>query len=331
MTRDTTAGRTVRAFIRMLAAGLISATTLSAFAADGKLMKIVVPAPAGGAMDTLARLLAEQMGTDTGQPVIVENKPGAGGAIAVRTMMSAPADGQTIMVTASNVLTEIPHVMKAGFDPLTDIKPVAAVVRAMYVLVGSTSLPAQDFKSLLAYVKATPGVVSFASPSTGTSGHYSGMILNQKAGLDMQHVPFPGSPPALAQVMGGQIPLMFDGVVTSMPFIASGKLKTYAVTGKTRSVHLPQVPTFTELGYPSLDFTNWFGVVVASGVPAATVERLSAAVNKAGANPKVHAKLIALGFEPAETMTPAQLQQLVRTDFERNAGIVNAFNIQLNK
>jgi len=322
----------VRSFIQALAVGLVALAALpAALAYTDKPVKLLVPAPAGGTIDVLARLLAEQLSADIGQPVIVENKPGAGGAIAVKAMIAAPGDGQTILMTASNVLTEIPHVLKGGFDPLTDVKPVAALVRVNYVLVGHPGLPPQDFKSLISYVKANPGKISFATPSPGTGGHYSGMILNQKAGLDMQHVPFAGSPPALAQVMGGQIPIMFDGFVTSYPLINAGKIRPYAVAGKTRSVHFPQLPTFTELGYPELDISNWFGLVVSANVPPALLERIHAAVTKAAAVPKIHDRLMALGFEPMEALSPAQLQQSVRAEFERNAAIVKTFNIQLNQ
>lgn len=312
-------------------ATLASAFCLStAHAWTDKPVKMLVPAPAGGTMDVVARLLAEQLSADIGQPVVVDNKPGAGGAIAVQAMMAAPADGQTIMVTAANILTEIPHVMKTGFDPLKDVRPVATVARAGMVLVAAPNVPATDLKSLISYVKANPGKLSFASYSAGTSSHYAGMILNQKAGLDLQHVPFQGSPPALTQLMGGQIAIMFDGMATSLPQIKGGKLKVLGVAGKTRSAHLPQVPTLAEQGFPDLDFSNWVGTAVSVNVPADIVDKINAATLKAAAAPKLHDRLQAAGFEPNTPATSAQLAQSVKADFERNAAIVKAFNIQLN-
>ncbi len=302
-----------------------------ALAWTDKPVRMLVPAPAGGTMDVVARIVAEQLSADIGQPVIVDNKPGAGGAIAVQAMMAAPHDGQTIMVTASNILTEIPHVMKTAFDPLKDVRPVATIARAGMVLVGSPNLAAHDIKELVAYIKANPGKLSFASYSAGTSSHYAGMIFNQKAGLDLQHVPFAGSPPALTQVMGGQIAVMFDGIVTSTPQIKGGKLKAFGVAAKTRSAHLPQVPTLAELGFPDLDFSNWLGTVVASGVPVDMVDKINAATLKAAAAPKVRDRLTAAGFEPNTSLSSAQLTQSVKTDYDRNAGIVKAFNIQLNQ
>ena len=316
---------------RLLLAMLAAVAAPMAMAWTDKPVKILVPAPAGGTMDVVARILADQLSADIGQPVIVDNKPGAGGAIAVHALMAAAPDGQTIMVTASNILTEIPHVMKTDFDPIKDVRPVATVARAGMVLVGAPNLPAQDLKGLVAYVKANPGKLSFASYSAGTSSHYAGMIFNQKAGLDLQHVPFPGSPPALAQVMGGQIALMFDGIATSMPQIKGGKLKAFAVAAKTRSAHLPQVPTMAELGYPDIDFSNWVGTAVASGVPADIVDKINAATLKAASSTKVHDRLVAAGFEPNTNTTSAQLAQSVKADYERNAAIVKAFNIKLDQ
>jgi tripartite-type tricarboxylate transporter receptor subunit TctC len=319
----------VRPLRKLLVTALVALAAPMAMAWTDKPVKMIVPAPAGGTMDVVARILAEQLSADLGQPVIIDNKPGAGGGIGVQAMNMAAPDGQTIMVTASNVLTEIPHVMKSGFDPLKDVQPVATLARATLVLVAAPSVPAQDLKGLIAWGKANPGKQSFASYSAGTASHYAGMIFNQKAGLDFQHIPFAGSPPALQQVMGGQIAIMFDGVVTSLPQIKGGKLRPFGITSKTRSAHLPDVPTLAEQGYPDFDFSNWLGIVVSSKVPPAIVDKINAAVLKAAAAPKVHDRLLAVGFEPNTNLTPAQLGQSVKEEFERNAAIVKQFNIKL--
>ncbi|HSV82748.1 MAG TPA: tripartite tricarboxylate transporter substrate binding protein [Ramlibacter sp.] len=316
---------------RGLVAAVLALALPAAMAWTDKPIRMLVPAPAGGTMDMVARIVADQLSVDTGVPVVVENKPGAGGAIAVQALTSAPADGRTIMVTASNLLTEVPHVMKTSFDPLKDVKPVTAIARSTLVLVGAPGLAAKDLKSLIAYVKANPGKISFASYSAGTASHYAGMILNQRAGLDMQHVPFPGSPPALAQVMAGQIPILFDGMATCKAMIQAGKLQAYGVASKVRSSQLPQVPTLAEQGFPELDFNNWIGVIVASGVPAGTSDKIDAAVKRAEASAKVRDRLEGAGFEAGVDMTPAQLVQSVRVEFDRNAGIVKAFGIKLNQ
>lgn len=313
----------------LIAAAVLLISAQNSFAWTDKPVRMLVPAPAGGTMDVVARVIAQQLSADIGQPVIVDNRPGAGGAIAVQALLQAPADGQTIMVTADNILTEIPHVMKMPYDPLKDIKPIATITRAGMVLVGAPNLPADNTKALVAYVKANPGKVSFASYSAGTTSHYAGMILNQKDGLDMQHVPFAGSPPALQQVMGGQIQVMFDGIATSMPQIKAGKLKAYGVAAKTRSAHLPDVPTLTELGYPELNFGNWVGVIAATALPADITAKINAAVIKAADAPAIKGRLNAAGFEPNTALTSAELSQGLKADFERNAALVKRFDIKL--
>ncbi|MBM3386190.1 MAG: tripartite tricarboxylate transporter substrate binding protein [Betaproteobacteria bacterium] len=311
---------------------LLSALLMpAAMAWTDKPVKLLVPAPAGGTIDVIGRMLADQLAQDIGQPMVVDNRPGAGGGIAVQALRAAPADGQTVMVVASNVLAEIPHVIKTGFDPLKDVRAVGIVARANLVMVAAPNVPAKDFKGFVAYAKKNPGTLSFASYSAGTISHYSGMILNHKLGLDLQHVPFAGSPPALAQVMGNQIPIMFDGFATSRAQIAAGKLQVYGVAGAKRLSQLPDVPTLTELGYPELNFSNWLGVVVSANVSPELQEKIHLAVRNVANNPKFRERMFAAGFEGAEDWTIQQLTQSVKADFERNGAIVKQFNIQLNQ
>jgi tripartite-type tricarboxylate transporter receptor subunit TctC len=312
---------------RAALSGLLALTVTSA-GAEG-VLKLIVPAPAGGTMDVVARLVADQLSADSRQPVVVENRPGAGGLIAAQALLAAPADGQTLMVSASNVLTEIPHVVKTRFDPLKDVKPVIAVARSSLLLVGAPGLEAKDLKAVISHVKQHPGQMSYASYGIGTVSQFAGIILNQKAGLDLQHVAFPGSPPALTQVIGGQIPLMFDGMVTSLPYIKSGKVQVYAIAASSRSPLLPQVPTFAELGYPDIDFNNWVGVIVPSGMAQAVVDRVYAAVSKAATSPRVRDRLAASGFDVVPPAPSDALAQSVRADHERYGKIVKTFDIKL--
>lgn len=317
-----------RALLALCAALAVPA---SAFAWSDKPVKIIVPAPPGGTMDVAARIVAEALGQELHQPVIVENKPGAGGAIGVQALRAQPPNGQTLMFTASNVLTEIPLVMKTSFDPLKDIKPVAFVARGTVVLVGAPNLPAKDLKGLVSYLKSQPGKFSYASYSAGTSSHYAGAIFNQKAGLDLQHVPFPGSPPALVQVIAGTIPIMFDGMATSRNMITGGKLQVYGVAAKTRSPQLPEVPTLAEQGYPDLDFSNWVGLVVPGNMSDELTAKIHATVARVAAQPRVRAQFVASGFDVTEDQSPEQMAQSVRAEYQRNAGIVKAFDIKLNQ
>ena len=313
---------------RAVMAAILTLAMPAAMAWTGKPVRVLVPAPAGGTMDVMARVLAEQLAADLGQPVVVDNKPGGGGAIAINTMLAAPADGQTIMVTATNVLTEVPQVQKTPSDTMKDIRPLAAVGRSRMVLVGAPNVPAKDLKSLITYARANPGKLSFASYSAGTASHYAGAIMNQEAGMDLQHVPFAGSGPALAQVMGGQIPLMYDGMVTSLPMIRAGKLQPYAVASKTRSPMLPQVPTFAEQGYPDIDFSNWVGVIASAQMPADLAQKIQGAVYKAAANPKVRERLESLGYEPMPAQSLQDLNQSLHAEYDRNASIVKTFHIK---
>ncbi|HMS79893.1 MAG TPA: tripartite tricarboxylate transporter substrate binding protein [Burkholderiaceae bacterium] len=292
-------------------------------------VRMVVPAPPGGTMDVVARVLAEQLAAELGQPVVVDNKPGGGGVIGIQALLQAPADGTTVMVTASNVLTEIPHVVKTPYDAMKDVRPIAAIARSTMVMVGAPSFAPADLKAVVEHAKANRGTVSFASYSAGTASQYAGMILAQKAGIELTHVPFQGSPPGLQQVMGGHIPLMFDGIVTSLPLVNGNKIKAYAIASKTRSPYLPNVPTFAELGYPDMDFSNWIGVVASAQVPPALAARINAAVLKAAAAPKLRDRLTAAGFEVGLTQSSDALAQAVRAESERNAAIVRTFDIKL--
>ena len=309
----------------------LSVYSAAALAWTDKPVKMLVPAPAGGTMDIVARIIGQQLSVDIGQPVIIDNKPGAGGAIAIQALIAAPADGQTIMMTADNVLTEIPHVLKGGFDPLKDVKPIATVARASMVLVAGPGVSSDTLKGFIEHAKANPGKISFASYSAGTSSHYAGMILNQKAGIDMQHVPFAGSPPALQQLMGGQIAIMFDGLATSLPQIKAGKLKAFAMASKSRSTHLPNLPTMAELGFTELSFGNWLGVIATDKLNADLTTKINAAVIKAAASDAIKTRLTAVGFEPNLNSSSQELSAGLKSDFERNAGIVKQFNIKLNQ
>ena len=315
-----------RAFTALVA----SAFACSAWAWGDAPLKIIVPAPAGGTMDIAARVVGQQLALDIGQPVVVENRPGAGGSIGIQAMLRAPADGNTLVMAASNVLAEIPLVMKVPFDPFKDVIPVATVARSGVVLVSAAGYPAKDFQGLVAQLKTRKGKSSFASYSPGTVSHYAGLILSDQADLDMQHVAYAGSPPALANLMGGQVDIMFDGMLTSVPLIKSGKLRAYAFSGKQRSKYLPDVPTTTELGYPQLEFMGWVGFIGPAKLPGDVLAKIHAAIEKAGRAPAVQQKLAEVGLETDLNVDTPALVRETREMSERNAAIVKKFDIKLN-
>jgi tripartite-type tricarboxylate transporter receptor subunit TctC len=263
--------------------------------------------------------------------VIVENRPGAGGTIAVKYMLSQPADGRALLVTATNVLTEVPHMLKVDFDPMKDVKPMAQMARSELLFIASPEFPARDVKETIAYVKTHPGKVSIASYSPGTASQYASAILNKQAGIDLVQVPFAGSPPALTQVMGNQIPLMFDGAVTSKPMSASGKIKLLAVAYKNRLPEFPNTPTMAELGYPNIDFANWIGVFASARTPPALIEKMYATLTKINALPTVRKRYTSTGLDVIDDKrTPQQLETDLRAEFERNGAIVKTYGIQQN-
>jgi tripartite-type tricarboxylate transporter receptor subunit TctC len=315
--------------VRAAAAALGMTLACAAWAWPEKPIKLIVAAPAGGTMDIVARVVGQQLSSDLGQPVVVENKPGAGAAIGIQAMLQAPPDGYTLAITASNALAEIPHVMKPPYDPLKDVLPIASLARSGVVLVTSATVPATDFKSLLAYLQTRKGSGSYASYSPGTVSHYAGLMLSDKAGLDFQHVGYPGSPPALQHVLGGQVDMMFDGMLTSVPLIKAGKLRAYAFSGATRSQHLPDVPTMTELGYPDIQFVGWVGMIGSPKLKPELLARIQQAVAKAASAPAVRQKLLDVGLEPEINTDTSALQRETREMSERNAAIVRKYEIRM--
>jgi len=315
--------------LRATAAALGMLMACSAWAWPEKPIKLIVAAPPGGTMDIVARVVGQQLSSDLGQPVVVENKPGAGAAIGIQAMLQAPPDGHTLAITASNALAEIPHVMKPPYDPLKDVLPIASLARSGVVLVTSANVPATDFKSLLAYLQTRKGRGTYASYSPGTVSHYAGLILSDKAGLDFQHVGYPGSPPALQHVLGGQVDMMFDGMLTSVPLIKAGKLRAYAFSGAKRSQHLPGVPTMTELGYPEIQFVGWVGLIGSPKLKPELLAQIQKAVAKAASTPGVQQKLLDVGLEPEVQTDTAALQRETHEMSERNAAIVRKYEIKM--
>lgn len=317
------------AFFRYLLAALLLACASMAQAWPERMIRIIVPAPAGGNMDVSARIFASFLAKEVGQPVIVENKPGAGGAIGVRAMLSAPADGHVILYTSSNVLTEIPQVMKVPYDPMKDVRPVAALTRYRYALVVAQSYPANDLAGMAQQLKAAPEQSSFASPSPGTIAYLGGKILNNKLGVNMQHVPFSGTPPALIAVMSNQVTMYLDSVVTSGPNLQSGRIKALAVAGTTRYPGLPKVPTFAEQGFPEFsDFSGWQGIVVSPKMPDDVVEKIYAVTQRIAGLTPFRDQISKLGFEPVIPESMQQFAQRLQLDYDNIASLNHKLDLK---
>ncbi len=321
----------IHVFFRFaLAALFLTGASLSlAQAWPERVIKVIVPAPPGGNMDVPARVFANYLSKEVGQPVIVENKAGAGGAIGVQAMLNAPADGHTILYTSSNVLTEIPYAMKPPFDPMKDVRPVAALSKYRYVLVVAQDYPADELAGMARQLRAAPDKSSFASPSPGTVAQFGGEILNRKLGVNMQHIPFSGTPPALNAVMSGQITMVLDSVVTSGPLLQGGKLKALAIAGTTRYAGMPKVPTFAEQGFPEFnDFSGWQGIAVSSKVPAPIVEKLYAATRRVAGLAPFHDQIARMGFEPVLPDSLQQFAQRLQLDYDHFGTLNRTFTLK---
>jgi tripartite-type tricarboxylate transporter receptor subunit TctC len=291
-------------------------------------VRIVIGAPVGGSADIVARVLAEGMQKEWGRPVIVEARPGGAGTIGVNDLVSSPSDGYTLYVAVNSTVTEIPHVIKVRYDPFKDLKPLVDLTRSGLVLVGTASLPASNLAEVVRYVKANPGKVSYASYSAGTISQTLGLELNKAAGIDMTHVPYKGSPPALQDVMGGHVALMFDGPATSIPMIKGGKLKAFAISGPARLSALPDVPTFAEQGFPQLDDVAWMGLWVRPDVPAEVQAKVRETALKVMAQPAVKARLAELGSDPGTGATPEELTKSLRAAYEKQGATLRNLGVK---
>lgn len=303
---------------------------LSGWAFGDTPLKVIVPAPAGGTMDVVARVVGQQISLDIGRPVIVENRAGATGSIGLQAMLHAAPDGNTIVLGADSLLVEAPLVAKVPYDPLKDIVSIARVARTNRVLVSAATNPAKDFQALIANLKKRKGETSFASFGTGTASHYAGLILSDQAELGAQHVGYNGAPPALQDVLGGQVEFMFDSLLTSLPLIKGGKLRPYAIAGKSRSRLLPDVPTMSELGYPDIQFQAQVSFFGSSKLPADVLAKLQATIKKAVSATAVQQKLTDVGLELDLSFDTPELLAENKSLYQRNVAIVKKFSIKAN-
>ncbi|MBO9514570.1 MAG: tripartite tricarboxylate transporter substrate binding protein [Variovorax sp.] len=322
-----------RRLVQAACLSCLGVASLSSHAQPGakwpqKVVRIIVAGPAGGTAEIVARLVGDQLSKDTGQPVVVDPKPGAGGALAVNELSLAPHDGSTLLVGVSSLVSEIPHIVRLKNDMAKEIRPVAELGRGGLVMVGAPSVPADNFADLVRWVKANPGKVSYASYSPGTVSHVIGLQLNKAAGLDMTHVGYKGSTPALTDVVGGHVPLMFDGLATSLPMIRAGKLKAFAVSTPQRSALLPDVPTFAELGYPQLETVSWMGLWIKPDVPAAVQASVREATLEALSQPAVRARLLDAGLEAGSTRGPNELMASLMSDYQRVGEVLKSIDFK---
>lgn len=270
-------------------------------AQDAKPLRIIVPFPPGGATDITARSLQEPLARILKQPVVLENRGGAGGSIGMAEVARAPADGLTLGVATLSTHGVNPAVYsRLPYNPTKDFVGVTEIVKAPGIIVINPSvLPVKDFADLVKYLKAHPGKVSFATPGNGTIGHMWGELFKSSTGTSMVHIPYRGAGPAINDVLAGQVAVYFDQVASSLPHVKAGKLKALAVSWPERLDVLPDVPTYAELGYKQANEPSWFGLVAPAGTPAAVVDRLQQAVAQALKEPAVRDRLAGQGLYPS--------------------------------
>lgn len=285
---------------------------------------MVVPFPAGGITDAVARALASKMGEQLGKPVIVDNRPGGGGQIAAAYVRQQAADGHTLYVGATEMFAINPSLFRNfSYDPLKDFSPVTSLIASPLVLVVPANSSLTSVKELIAQAKSRKDGLNFASQGMGSIGHLLGETFRGKVGGKFNHVAYKGSAPALQDVMGGQVDFMFDPVITTAPLVAGKKLKPLAIAADKRSPQMPDVPTLAELGVPGVNAGVWFGAVVKTGTPAAAVERLNDAIHQAMKDPEVVKRFADQGMQ-AFPSTPAQFGSFMQSELTKWGPLVKA-------
>ena len=322
--------------LTLVAAGLALAAVPAAQAQQpeanwpSKPIRWVVPFPPGGAMDAIARTLGEKAGKSLGQPFVIENKPGAGGNIGADFVAKQPGDGYTMMITSIGMATNKPLYGKLSYDPIKDFAPVSLLAVVPNVLVTNSSQPnVKTVADLIAVARKAPGNLTYASAGNGTSIHLAGEVFTSLAKVEMLHVPYKGSGPAVSDLIGGQVNYMFDSITSARPHIQSGKLRALAVTTAKRSSTLPNVPTMAEAGVAGYEVSPWFAVFMPASTPKPIVAKLNAALLEAMKQPDVRARSETIGAEPVGS-TPDELAAHLASESTRWSKIIGERGIKLD-
>jgi tripartite-type tricarboxylate transporter receptor subunit TctC len=315
--------------LRALGALLLVAMAAVAVAQDypTRSIRLVVPQPAGGPTDIVARIVATRLSERLGQQVVVDNRPGAGANIGTDIVAKAPKDGYTLVVGTVQQIVNPFLFASLTYDPVKDLTPVTLMTKAHIVLVVNPELPVRNLQELIALAKAKPGSLSWASAGNGSTSHLAVELFKVSAGVDVVHVPYKGTQPALTDVLGGRVPVMFDGVITSLPHIKAGKLRPIAVASLTRSPLLPDVPTMTEAGLPGFEAVGLATILAPAGTPAEIVNRLAREINGILRTPEVRDQLVAMGLDVVAS-TPAEFAEYNASEAKKWGKIIRDAKIQ---
>jgi tripartite-type tricarboxylate transporter receptor subunit TctC len=315
--------KTVVALALALLAGAAAAQDYPA-----KPVRIIVPYVAGGNADIWARTLAQKLTESFKQAFVVENKPGANGGIGTDYVAKSAPDGYTLLAVASGPIVVNPVLYaQVPYDPLRDLAPVAQCAVYQYVLVTRTEAPYKRIQDLVADARAHPGALAYGSTGVGGGNHLAAELFGLATGTRFNHIPYKGSAPALADLLGGQLTFMFDTVITSVPQIRAGKLRAFAVSSAKRASSLPEVPTMQEAGFAGYDMSQWQGVLAPAGTPRALIGALNAHIAKAMHAPDVHERIAVQGGNDIVTGTPEEFAALIRADLERYARLIREAKI----
>jgi tripartite-type tricarboxylate transporter receptor subunit TctC len=289
-----------------------------------KSIRFIVPFPPGGSADILARAIGQKAGEGLGQSFVVENRPGAGTAIGAEALAKSAPDGYAIMIgTVSSHAINPALNPKLPFDPVKDFTPISLVASIPFAMVVHPSVPAKTVQEFVELARARPGTLNYSSAGSGTSNHLAGELLRSMTGIDIVHIPYKGSAPALNDLIAGQVSMMFDLVLTATPHVRSGAVRGLAVTGAQRSSALPGLPTVAESGIPGYEVSAWFGIFAPAGVPQPVVQRLNAEFVKALQQPDLRQRLASQGAEPL-TSTPAEFSAYLASEIDKWAKVVKA-------
>lgn len=322
----------IRFFPALAASALLTLGAGSCLAADdlpaGKPITIIVGFVAGGASDTSTRLVAKKVSENIGQPVVVENRPGAGATIATQFVANSKPDGTTLILGTIGPIAVAPHLMQLGYDPIHDLAPITMGVNFPNVLVVHPSLNVKTLKEFIDLAKKEPGKLTYAATGVGSASHLAGELFNQRAGVEILHVPYKGGAAAMVDLLGGRISAYYSTPSTAEPHIKSGKLIALATTGLKRSEMFPDIPTIAESGYPGFNATNWYAYLAPAKTPEATLNRLNAEFVRALNDPEVREQLAQHGLVP-DPMTRQELADFIAAESKTWATVVKERNIKI--
>ena len=303
---------------RILAALLLFPCLALAQSFPARPVRIIVPFPPGGATDVMARVIAQKLSESWGQQAVVENKPGASGSIGSDLVAKSAADGYTLLLQGTQHAINLSIYKQLPYDTLRDFTPVAYIAVAPFLLVLHPSVPANSVAELIAYIKAKPGGVNYGSSGVGGAAHLAGEMFKTAAGVQLTHIPYKGAAPAMADLLGGQVPMLFDPIPTSLTHVRSGRIKVLAITSAKRSAVMPDVPTIAESGLPGFEAVAWFGLYAPAATSTDVVSKLNADVNRVLQLPEVKEKFAALGADSAP-MTTDQFAVHLRAEIAKFA------------